>query len=156
MVDLWKIFEMETEKNCFYCGKSFEGKGGICSECQNIRKINSKNNSDSWYKNPISQILIIVFFFVFLIRILFLITQPQHHTIYDDEIKNSKDNYQTSQTSSIHRCGRTWNGKPDPIYGQYGDYCCEACYLENLDRDATQYNYDDDTQIKTVYPEYNK
>jgi hypothetical protein len=42
--------------------------------------------------------------------------------------------YNTSE-KKIHRCGRTWKGERDRVYGVYGDYCCELCYLENYPND---------------------
>lgn len=44
--------------------------------------------------------------------------------------KESSTPDRIEKSEMIHRCGRKWSGEKDQTYGAYGDYCCEACYIE--------------------------
>jgi hypothetical protein len=47
-----------------------------------------------------------------------------------DKPRSSNAPQNTIPEKKIHRCGRTWSGQRHSVYGQFGDYCSERCYVE--------------------------
>lgn len=106
-----------------------------------------------WYQKPITVILSLILFFpvglllmwkhevwtkttrliVTGILGLFLIANiagKNRENASNRSNNNSNTSVGTEKTEMIHRCGRTWNGKPDKTYGIYGNYCSERCYAD--------------------------
>ena len=109
------------------------------------------SRTESWYQKPSGQVLIGILVFVFLIRIIIVLASNSN-----SHSSSTYNDYSSTKSEMIHRCGRDWNGIPDSVYGQYGDYCSQACYLENLNGDSREYEHSTEEQLKAVYPEYNK
>lgn len=53
-----------------------------------------------------------------------------------DGNSSNKSNEKSGSSSNnqnikkIHRCDRTWNGSRLYKNGEYGDYCCEHCFVD--------------------------